>query len=282
MTTASARVRRLGDLPRRLITGALLAVVGLGSVVDSRLFTLLILVIALASLWELDRLSALKGQELVFPVAAGAVTIYIVFAELGLLRRFEPALVAATIVGALAVSLFGSRSGYFARSAFTLLGVLYIGKLLSYFVTLRNVPVVGAEFTVGAILLIATTDICAMLVGSSLGRTPLSPISPRKTWEGAIGGFAAATVLGSLLVLVPSVHIPWWNGAIVGSLTSLAAQAGDLVESAIKRDASVKDAGTGLGSHGGWLDRFDSYLFGGVAFYGAMWVTGRLPGGPQW
>jgi len=267
---------------RRFAIGVLLAGVGLGSVVDSRLFTLLVLVIALASLWELDRLSALKGQELVFPVAAGAVAIYIVFAQLGMLRRFEPALVAATIVGALAVSLFGSRSGYFARSAFTLLGVLYIGKLLSYFITLRNVPRTGAEFTVAAILLIATTDICAMLVGSALGRTPLTSISPRKTWEGAIGGFAAATALGSLLALAPGVHIPWWHGAIVGAVTSLAAQAGDLVESAIKRDARVKDAGTGLGSHGGWLDRFDSYLFGGVAFYGAMWVTGHLPGGPQW
>jgi phosphatidate cytidylyltransferase len=281
VTAAQASERRSSDMPRRLAIGVLLAVVGLACTFDSRLFAALVLVIALASLWELDRLSALKGQELVFPVAAGAVTVYIVFAEFGLLHRWEPALVAATIIGALAVSLFGSRSGYFARSAFTLLGVLYIGKLLSYFVTLRNVPGTGMLYTIGVIVLIATTDVSAMLVGSSLGRTPLSPISPSKTWEGAIGGLLTTTAVGVLLAILPAVHIPWWHGAIVGAVTSVAAQAGDLVESALKRDARVKDAGTAMGSHGGWLDRFDSYLFGGVAFYGAMWLTGHLPGGPQ-
>jgi phosphatidate cytidylyltransferase len=65
----------------------------------------------------------------------------------------------------------------------------------------------------------------------------------------------------------------------IGALTSIAAQAGDLVESAIKRDARVKDAGNALGGHGGVLDRFDSFLFGGIAFYFALWLVGfGVPG----
>lgn len=278
MTAAQSRAGGSTDLPRRVASGVVLGLLGFGCVLYPPAFAALVLVIAIASLWELARLSARKGQELVFPVAAAAVTAFIVLAHFGLLHRFERQLVVATIIGALAFSLFGSRTGYFARSAYTLLGVLYIGQLLSYFVTLRNVSDFGMQYTVGAIVLIALTDIFAMLVGTTLGRTQLTRISPRKTWEGAIGGLAASTLAGIALALFSGMHFPWWHGALIGAITSLAAQAGDLVESALKRDAHVKDAGTAIGGHGGWLDRFDSYIFGGVAFYGALWITGHLSG----
>ncbi len=85
-----------------------------------------------------------------------------------------------------------------------------------------------------------------------------------------------------MLALWPPIHFAWWQGALIGAITSVAAQAGDLVESALKRDARVKDAGTAFLGHGGWLDRFDSYIFGGVAFYGAVWMVLHLPwAGPR-
>lgn len=279
MTAATSRANRVRDMNRRVVTGVVLAALGFGCVLYAPAFALLVLAIALGCLWELDRLSARKGQELVFPIAAAAVAAFIVLAEFGLLHGYERLLVIATLIGALAVSLFGSRTGYFARSAYTLLSVLYTGQLLSYFVTLRNVPVYGLQYTIGAIVIIALTDIFAMIVGTSpLGRSTLTAISPRKTWEGAAGGFIASTAAGILLAMWPLVHIAWWHGALIGAITSIAAQAGDLVESALKRDARVKDAGTAFRGHGGWLDRFDSYIFGGVAFYGALWMTGHLPG----
>jgi phosphatidate cytidylyltransferase len=183
---------------------------------------------------------------------------------------------AGTLLASVAVSLLGSRQGFLARSAYTLFGVIYIGWLSSYFLALRNLPQVGTAYTIAAIVLIALTDIFAMLVGVAIGRTPLSPISPRKTWEGAIGGFVASAAAGASLALLPQLGIPWWQGLFVGGVTSVAAQVGDLIESALKRDAKVKDAGTLLGGHGGIFDRFDSYILGGIAFYGAMFVTGHI------
>ncbi|MGH7708581.1 MAG: phosphatidate cytidylyltransferase [Vulcanimicrobiaceae bacterium] len=263
--------------PRRIVSGFGFAAIGLGSVAYPDVFTLVVLIIALASLREFARLTARTGQELVVPVAAPAVALYIILARFELLHRWETVLLAATIVLALALALFGSRRGYFARSAYTLLGVLYIGKLLSYFVTLRNVHEGGAFLVALAIVLIAMTDVGCMLVGTSIGRTPLTSISPRKTVEGAVGGLLIVAAIGAGAAVLPFVHAPWWQGALAGAVTSLAAQAGDLVESALKRDAAVKDAGTALFGHGGWLDRFDSYMFGGVAFYGMLHLLHYLP-----
>jgi len=279
VTATASEAARFTDLARRTVSGVLLASVVLASTITVPTFTVVVLGITLASLWELAGITARKGQGLVFPVAALAVAVYIVLAALGLQHRFEKTLLAGTIIASLAAALFGARQGYLARSAFTLFGVLYIGWLGSYFLALRNVPQFGAAFTVGSIVLIAVTDTFAMLSGMAFGRTPLTSISPKKTWEGAIGGFAAACAVGAAFGLVPPMGIPWYHGLFVGALTSFAAQAGDLVESALKRDAHVKDAGTLLGEHGGMLDRIDSYTFGGVACYAALFLTGHIPVG---
>jgi phosphatidate cytidylyltransferase len=144
-------------------------------------------------------------------------------------------------------------------------------------------PEIGMPLTFAAIFLIAMTDISAMVVGLSFGRTPLTSISPRKTVEGAIGGLLVPTAIGASLgfapALAPGVHLTWWEGAAIGLVTAFAAQAGDLVESGLKRDARVKDTGSALQSHGGVLDRFDSFMFGGIGFYFALWLVGfALPG----
>jgi phosphatidate cytidylyltransferase len=275
-TTASAAGRGL-ELGRRTATGIVLAIIVFGSIATVPTFTIVVLAITLASLWELAGLSAKKGQALIFPVAAVAVATYIVLAALNLQHAYEKTLLGVTIIASLAFSLAGERQGYFARSAFTVFGVLYIGWLGSYFIALRNLPEVGPVYAAASIFAIAITDIFAMLVGTALGRTPLTSISPNKTWEGAIGGFVATTAVGASFALVPMLHMPWWHGAIVGAITSFAAQTGDIVESALKRDARVKDAGTILMGHGGILDRFDSYTFGGIAFYAALYLTGHIP-----
>lgn len=276
MTTTTAAPAAT-DMARRVAIGLALAAVVLGSTATIPTFTLVVLAITLGSLRELAGLTARKGQPLIFPVAALAVGAYIVLAALGIQHAYEKPMLALTVFGSLAFALVGDRQQYFARSAFTLFGVLYIGWLGSYFLALRNLPHVGTGYTIAAIVVIAFTDIFAMLVGTTVGKTPLTSISPNKTWEGAIGGFVASVAIGSAMAVVPAFGISWFDGAIVGALTSVAAQAGDIVESALKRDAHVKDAGTLLPGHGGILDRFDSYIFGGIAFYASLFLTGHIP-----
>lgn len=264
-------------LRRRIVVGLVLALVGIGSVFWVPTFGLLLLAISIGCLWELSKLAEHKGQELEFPVAAAAVTAYLALTSIGLIHRWEGTLLSLTVIAAFVYAFLGKQSGYIARSAFTLLGVLYIGKLISYFMTIRLIPFVGVYYVIDAIFIIALTDIMCMAVGMTIGRTPLTPISPKKTVEGAAGGFLIALMTSVILGYLLPVHIVWWQGIIIGAITSLAAQAGDLVESALKRDAAVKDAGSAISGHGGVLDRFDSYLFGGIAFYGSLFASGLIP-----
>jgi phosphatidate cytidylyltransferase len=102
-------------------------------------------------------------------------------------------------------------------------------------------------------------DTMAYIVGSSIGKTPLSTVSPQKTWEGTIGGFIFSIVsisLYSSFVLKDD----WKIYFIIPTISVIAGTFGDLLESRIKREANVKDSGKAFPGHGGFLDRFDSLL----------------------
>jgi phosphatidate cytidylyltransferase len=273
VTAAAAPARPASA--RRILIGLLLAAVGLGLVMWPPGFAVLVEVVAIGALWELGKLAERKGVAIEFTVAAIASTAFLALTYFGLIKRFESDLLSLTIVAALLSATFLRHGQQLMRSAFTLLGVLYIAKLLSYFIAIRALPTIGATATVMVIFIIALTDIGAMAIGIRFGRTPLTPLSPRKTVEGAVGGLVIATL--AAIPFAVSLHWGWVEGTIVGVLTSFAAQAGDVVESALKRDAKVKDAGTMIAGHGGVLDRFDSYFFGGITFYFALVLIGKIP-----
>lgn len=261
---------------RRVVVALIVAAIGLFCVLFPITFYLLILAIGLASIYEFNYLCAIKGQPLEYPVAVLGVCAYVAMAVFGLLHKWEGVLLAGTVIVAFAIGMYGEEKGYFARTAYTLLAVLYIGKLLTYFVFIRQIAGNGIWFTYYAIVLIALTDTFAMLVGARFGRHTLTRISPKKTVEGSIGALVIATGIAAAASLIPQLHVAWWQGAALGFATSVAAQIGDLVESAFKRDAGVKDAGAMIQGHGGVLDRFDSYLLGGVTFYATLHLIGVL------
>lgn len=261
---------------RRIVVGLIVAVCGLCSIVVPWAFYALVLLIGLASLFELNALCEIKGQPLEFPVALLGVSGYIVLSIFNMLHKWEGVLLAGIVIATFWIGMYGEQKGYFARTAYTLLSVLYIGKLLTYFVFIRQVQPNGMALTFEAIVLIACTDIFGMVVGTFAGRHQLTKISPKKTVEGSLGAAAIVTLIAIGASTLPQIHVEWWQGAIVGLFTSIAAQAGDLAESALKRDAGVKDTGTVIQGHGGVLDRFDSYLFGGMAFLGTLHLLGIL------
>ncbi|MEJ8842134.1 phosphatidate cytidylyltransferase [Lacibacter sp. H375] len=102
-------------------------------------------------------------------------------------------------------------------------------------------------------------DTMAYIVGSLIGKTPLSSISPKKTWEGTIGGIILAVGVMWLLGYLSQSSVAWlW--AVIAAVAAVAGTCGDLLESKLKRLANVKDSGSFMPGHGGFLDRFDSLL----------------------
>jgi phosphatidate cytidylyltransferase len=152
----------------------------------------------------------------------------------------------------------------------TIFGAAYTGVLLSYVVWLRAFDTApGIRGAAIVFLPVAVTwlgDSAAYFTGKAIGRHKLAPvISPKKTWEGAIGGFVVTAGTALLYVELTRPLVGWTmsTAAILGlgAVVAVAGQLGDLVESRFKRDCGVKDSSKLLPGHGGALDRVDSLLF---------------------
>jgi phosphatidate cytidylyltransferase len=164
--------------------------------------------------------------------------------------------------------LASSRVGapLLADTAAAMLAPVYIGVPLGCLVGVHGI--VGRE---GVLLLIATvavSDTAQYYTGRTLGRTPLAPLrSPKKTREGAIGGFVIAPLFLAVAGSYFLRDFPWYWHASLGLGIVVAGIIGDLFESMLKRAADMKDSGTMIPGHGGILDRIDALLFAAPVFY---------------
>ena len=148
---------------------------------------------------------------------------------------------------------------------YTILGLLYISVSLALLVYLRfqwDEAAYRLSMTIPllAIFTLWVNDTMAYIVGSLIGKTPLSPISPKKTWEGTIGG-ALLAIIVMCAIAYATGRLPVVHAAAIAALSAAAGTLGDLFESKLKRMAGVKDSGNIMPGHGGFLDRFDSLLF---------------------
>ncbi len=150
--------------------------------------------------------------------------------------------------------------------AISFAGLVYIPMCLSLFFQLKsfmtNTYFGSWTFSIPLILIVSiwVNDTMAYLVGSVIGKTPLSPISPNKTWEGTIAGIILSVLIVSK-VMAMIVPIQEKYIFYISLIASIAGNFGDLLESKLKRLAGVKDSGSMMPGHGGFLDRFDSILF---------------------
>lgn len=190
--------------------------------------------------------------------------ITIAVAAIILVGYFEgPGRAALFFVGAsLALALNLLRTGvegYAHKLSMSVFVLFYIGLLLSFAVALADsTNALGRVMTL--VLLTAANDTGGYFAGILFGKHPLVPtISPKKSWEGLAGSLALAGVFGAFAI-PHLIDITAAQGAALGLIMALSATAGDLIESAIKRDAGVKDSGNTIPGHGGVLDRIDAQL----------------------
>jgi phosphatidate cytidylyltransferase len=151
--------------------------------------------------------------------------------------------------------------------AATVLGGAWIGLGLAHMILIREIPEHGtlAAFTV--LLAVFASDTAAYVAGRLIGRHKLAPrTSPGKTWEGLAAG-AIAAVLVPFFALYEEGFLDVTQSLVLGGAIAVAAPMGDLFESALKRDAGLKDTGRLLLGHGGMLDRLDALLFTAVVSY---------------
>lgn len=165
-----------------------------------------------------------------------------------------------------------ARKAEIKNVAISFFGLIYISISLSLFYALRGMflnssmsmffPNIELMVPILVIVTVWVNDTMAYIVGSFIGRTPISPISPKKTWEGTIAGVILSVVI---LSIVAGQYIPISTKYLylITFVASVMGNLGDLFESKLKRLAGVKDSGSMMPGHGGFLDRFDSVLFAG-------------------
>jgi phosphatidate cytidylyltransferase len=235
------------------------------------LFTLAVAAVAALAAWEFLSLTEKSGANP--PRIAVLVAILALFAG-----NFEWPDQTAAILGILSLALlvyctfFQPVEQMMADVSASIFCLLYVGFTLISLPALRE-QTNGPSLVAFLLFVVWAGDIAALYVGRAWGRRKLAPtLSPNKTWEGALGSvIGSLLVTGGLLGLAHLFAVQWdsallsypedlWYWLILAVVVNVAAQVGDLAESALKRSAGVKDSGSLLPGHGGVLDRIDALL----------------------
>lgn len=249
--------------------------------IDTPWFPLIIILIsalAIIGIFEFYQLAILSNSRPLIALGSLWALLFVITAHFEAVYLPPSVLASALIIPGIMVLIF-RREKRLSNWAWTVAGILYVGWTLSHYVSLRELEY-GRNWVFLAILSTFACDTGAFLVGKRFGKRRFAPsISPGKTWEGAIAGLVAATAAAVALCFILNIGdwtlpISYVHAAILGALIGIFAQAGDLLESLVKRRAGVKDSGNLLPGHGGLLDRIDSLVLTGViVYYYVVWVV---------
>jgi len=258
-------LNRYNNLTQRLVTG----LIGAGLVIYASYFSewtylLVFLAICCFSILEFYRLTGLEGMlPLKYIGTINALLIFLLsfLIEKGILNPKFYFIIFPSIALIFLIKLYKKEKKPFTNIAYTLLGIIYVGLPFA----LLNISVYADggynyQIIIGILLLLWASDTGGYIAGVLFGRTKLfERVSPKKSWEGMIGSFILALIIATFLGNYFSV-MTWFQWYVVAVIMVVAGTYGDLIESLFKRSIEIKDSGTSLPGHGGFLDRFDGLL----------------------
>jgi phosphatidate cytidylyltransferase len=220
--------------------------------------------ISASEFYALERRESRLPNEMFGVAAAVLMPLAASIWGLGGLTAIVTALIAGSLVWHVAFVRVRTTD-----TATTVFGAVYTGFLLAYLVLIVRDFANGRDLALAVILGVWANDSLAYLVGSTIGRHKMMPrISPKKSWEGFIAGaLGTLAVWVSLPLFFPQVGVSLPLAIATGVVVGASVVIGDLFESRMKREAGVKDSGTALPGHGGFLDRLDSLILVGLLAY---------------
>ncbi|NDI10948.1 MAG: phosphatidate cytidylyltransferase [Actinobacteria bacterium] len=252
-------------IPSIIVGLALLAVIFISMAFLPILFAAFVLIAVLLALHELSAAFNAREIKVSYPQLSIATCAMIASAWFAGLPGLSISFVASVIL-LLFLQLLGGTEGFVKKATGTAFAIMYPG-FVSGFIFLLGRSGDGFAYICVLVFIVGLNDTFAYLTGVVAGRHPMAPkISPKKTWEGFIGGLVFASA-GTALTFNYFLEREYWIGALAGLAGVLAATVGDLIESAIKRDLALKDMGSVLPGHGGMLDRIDSALITAPVFW---------------
>lgn len=269
-------------LVKRLLVTIVLLPVGMAAILMGGWYlTALVAIFMCLAAWEYSSLFHTGGLQPASVLVVGGTLLLLLGRQI---NGFEsaPWIISLVILIGMTYHLVAFERGRDQAGtdfAVTLAGVLYIGWFGAYFISLRNLPE-GKWWILVVLPAVWFADAGAYFIGKRYGRHLLCPrLSPKKTWEGYLGGIIASVLLTTLFAALwrlgagPNSAVTALRGAIVGLVMGIFPTLGDLGESMIKRQIGVKDSGNVLPGHGGAFDRIDSWLWAVViGYYLILWL----------
>ncbi len=256
------------DIYIRTLTGIVFLIVVIGSILlDPLAFLIIFSVFNFIGLKEFFNLAKPSASHKATPeyYVFGTLIFFIIgLSGLGYIDVRYSAIIFVIFFIQIAIELFRKENPQWKNIATILTGYIYIsipfGLMNSFFYS-GAVDQPRSGILIGMFVLIWTSDVFAYLTGSMIGKHKLfERISPKKTWEGSMGGLFFALMAAYILsILVPQLSLVEWMTLTI--IIVISGTIGDLAESLLKRNAGVKDSGTIFPGHGGVLDRFDAVIF---------------------
>lgn len=262
----------MSNLVQRTITGLVFLVVVVGAISLGKVsFFILLELIIIGAMYEFYTLAEKKKYKplKIYGIIIGTIVFaanYLFINEIIDSRIFL--MIIPIVISIFIIELYRKSENVFVNIGFTLLGILYIAVPLSFanYIVIIN-HTYNSHLLLGFLFLMWSYDTLAYVFGVSFGKHRLfERISPKKSWEGFIGGAISSIGIAFIISLFFS-ELSFLHWALMSVMVSVFGTYGDLVESSFKRNIDEKDSGNLLPGHGGILDRFDAVLFTLPIFY---------------